>query len=393
MNFTGVPLSVLFFSLAKRVSVLIMDGKKSIIHLFSELIMKNAVAALMCVIFICFSCGQWKVSTMKSSEVATIQAGREPGRILLKYDDNGMLELSFVITMHGGKIYFADNIQKRIQILDRDGSVNLILGSRGIESDSDILFSSFNFSTIGYLAIDSEEQIYVQNKLVSRRGLPESNQNAELDFTPSFILVFNSKGDLQYTLGQAGVPNIPFYYIKRMTVDNEDRLFVVSRTFNSWDVSRFKDRKRDFYIDLGRIRFKESEEGESFEGRIEDIIPYAGGEAFIIAVAYYSNTRFKYRKLFEFSIRKNKIHKTILNTPDPKNELFAVIDDKHIYLWDMRDRNIRYAICNFDGNVINNIMLKRDERKNLFSDALIDENGQFYTYHVYRGKITICEWK
>lgn len=369
-----------------------MDGKESFTQHFPEIIMKSA-AVLMCLLFICLSCGQWKVSTMKSTEVATIQSGREPGRVLLKYDDNGMLELSFVIMMHAGNIYFADNIQKRIQVLDRDGSVYLILGSRGIESDSDIPFSSFKFSSIGYLAIDSEEQIYVQNKLASRRGVPASSKNSELDFTPSFILVFNKKGDLQYTLGQAGVPNIPFSYIERMDVDSEDRLFVVSRTFNSWDVSRFKGRKRDFYIDLGRIRFKDSEEGELYEGRIEDIIPYASGEAFMVAVAYYSNTRFKYRKLFEFSIKKNKIHKTILNTPDPKNELFAVVDDKHIYLWDMRDRNIRYAIYNFDGNVINNIMLKCNERNTLFSDVLIDEKGEFYTYHVNREKITIFEWK
>ena len=42
--------------------------------------------------------------------------------------------------------------------------------------------------------------------------MPKPSQE-ETDFAPSYILVFNKDGELQYTLGQRGTPDLPFYYI------------------------------------------------------------------------------------------------------------------------------------------------------------------------------------
>jgi hypothetical protein len=341
-----------------------------------------------------FSCGQWRTSVLNSTKIYSIDSGDKPGNIVLRYEDNGMLELSFHIEIHEGKIYTVDNLLKRIQVLNRDGSVSLIIGSQGNNSSEDeVKYSNFNFSSIGSMAVDSDERIYVQNRFISKTKKMRVYKDEELDFTPSYILIFDKKGDLQYTLGQSGVPNIPFYYIEKMFIDIEDRLFVVSRTFDSWDLSRFNKKVRDFSVNLGRIDLNEVEEGETYVGKIENIIVYKSGGEFLISVAYYNKTRFKYRKIFEFSIMDNRIVRTVLNTPDPKNELYNVVDDKYIYLWNMKNKDIKFVICNLDGNIINNLMVKFYQKDTLFSDLMIDESGKFYSYHVSREGINIFEWK
>lgn len=349
---------------------------------------------LVSVITLFFSCGQWRTSVLNSTKIYSIDSGDKPGSIVLRYEDNGMLELSFHIGIHRGRFYTVDNLLKRIQVINRDGSVSLIIGSQGNGSPEDeVKYSNFNFSSIGSMAVDSEERIYVQNRFIPTAKTGKTYKDEELDFTPSYILIFDKKGELQYTLGQSGAPNIPFYYIEHMFIDDEDRLFVVSRTFDSWDLSRFNKRVRDFYINLGRIDLSEVEEGETYVGRIENIAVYKSGSAFLISVAYYSKTRFKYRKIFEFSIKDNRIVRTVLNTPDPKNELYNIVDDKYIYLWNMKNKDIKFVICNRDGNIINNVMIKFNQKDTLFSDLIIDESGQFYSYHVRRDGINIFEWK
>jgi WD40 repeat protein len=345
-------------------------------------------------IIILLSCGQWKTSVLNPTKIYSIASGDNPGSIVLRYEDNGMLELSFHIQIHGGRIYTIDNLLKRIQVLNSDGSVRLIIGTQvGDSQENEFKYSNFNFSSIGSMAIDSEGRIYVQNRFIPKGKTAEIHQDEELDFTPSYILVFDSNGDLQYTLGQVGAPNIPFYYIENMFIDVADRLFVISRTFDSWDLSRFTKRVRDFNVNLGRIDLNEVEGGETYMGKIESISVNKSGSEFLFSVAYYNKTRFKYRKIFEFSIKDNRIVRTILNTPDPKNELYTIVDDKYIYLWNMKNKNIKFVVCNFDGNIINNIMLKFDQKDTLFSDLMIDESGQFYSYHVRKDGINIFEWK
>ena len=341
------------------------------------------------------SCGQWKISRLESNKICSIKSGNKPGNISIRHETNGMLELSFRIKLYSGKIYTVDNQLKRVQVLDRDGSVSLIIGPRRADYSvtKGIKYANFNFSVIGKITVDSDERIYVQNRFLSKMKRGSRAKDEDLDFSPSYIIVFDKNGNLQYTLGRTGSPDMPFYYIESLVIDNDDRLLVVSRTFASWGVSRFTNKKRDFFINLGNIVFSGAKGEKALDVRIEKIAMCQSGDGFLIAVAYYNKSRFKYRKIFEYSIEKKKIVGTILNTPEPKNELFAVIDDKRLYLWDMKDRSVKFVICNHEGNIINNILLKLPKKNTLFGDILLDETGQFYSFHVTRNEIYILEWK
>lgn len=345
--------------------------------------------------FMFLSCGHWTVSTLSSSKLHTIPLGDKPGQVTINAVTGGLKGISFTLHISDGEIYLADNHLKRVQVMDKDGDLNMIIGSKKKRTakGEDFRYSLFKFSIIGKIVADSDGKIFIQNGFVSSQAIASRQGSGELDLSPSYILVFDKKGGLEYTLGQTGPPNIPFYYIESMNIDNEERLFVVSRTMTSWAVSRFKEKKRDYYFNLGKIDFKVTEGKETYTGRIERVVPYKSGEGFLISVAYYHKWRFKYRNIYEFSLKKGAVTKTIINTPDPKNELFTIVDDKHIYLWDTKEKDVKFIISTTEGNIINNVLLELPRVGVLFSNIFVDDSGNLYSFSVKKKGISIFEWK
>ena len=338
------------------------------------------------------ACGHWKVSAYNPSRMCLLENGTEPGKVQLKFGDDGIFDLTFGIKVFGNRVYVTDNSLKRIQVLERDGTPELIIGQKPQVQDKsgDVKYAPFSFSVLGNLSADSDGNIYVQNRLIAGEGKRFSD---DLDFSPSFVLKFDREGTLQYTLGKQGMPNMPFDFIEHMEVDRQDRLFVVSRKFNTWNVSRFQEKKPALSTNFSNVDFNETEEDKTYNGRIEGVKILREGEHLLLSVAYYQGLRFKYRKIFNYSIKDEKIVRTIINIPDPKNELFAVMEDMNLYLWNIEERRTRFVVTSFDGNIINNVMLNFDDKRYFFQDILIDESGAFYSYRVNRNNVEILEWK
>lgn len=353
---------------------------------------KRFLSALVVLLIAVFGCGQWRVSALRSKKLCTLGKDAGFGGITIDYNESGALNLSFGIRISGDRIYLADNILGRLQVLNFDGSPALIIGKKVVKEGKDLPpQSQFNFGVIGSMVADASGNIYVQNRLAaSGRGVVTSG--SEIDFSPSYILVFDKNGNLQHTLGQRGTPDIPFYYIENLEVDKNNRLFVISRTFDTWSVYRFSGKKRDFFINLGHADFKDTEGEEVYTGKIENIKIFRTGESFLVAVAYYNKARFKYRKVFEYSGTGDKMQKTVLTVPDPKNEIFSLADDKYIYLWNVEGKKVKFVILNFDGNVINNVLVELRDGK-YFEEIITDETGRIYSYHVNKTDMEIMEWK
>lgn len=334
------------------------------------------------------SCGQWKVSAYNQSKLCSLKSGNLPGQVMVRVGEDGLFDLSFNILLARGRVYVADNILKRVQVLDRDGRAQVLIGEKvPVPVGDRLIQTQFNFSVLGDMAVDSDNNLYVQNRIAS------GGSGEELDFSPSYVLKFDEDGKLQYTLGKAGAPNIPFDYIDSMEIDRRDRLFVVSRKFNTWNVSRFDGKKRDFAINLSNGDFREREANTEYEGKIDNVKILRSGENFLVAVSFFSELRFKYRKIYSYSVKDSRIERTIMSIPDPKNELFTVVDDMHLYLWNIDVGRTRFIICNFDGNIVNNILIRFGEKKYFYRDVKIDESGIFYSYDVKRDHVEISEWR
>ncbi len=349
--------------------------------------MKLKIFALIISSLFFSSCSYWNVTSLNPKKIAEIPNGEEAGQIQIVKDEYALNELSFRIEVFRNNIITADNSLKRVQVMDMNGKPEIIIGSLSGVEKNNYKTSSFNFGVIGSLTQDYDSNIYIQNRLQSRGSGAYSS-----GFSPSYILVFNDDGELQYTMGKTGTPDIPFFYIEKLFVDSNDRLFVISRSFNTWELYRFNKRKRDKYIDFSKLEFKEKENNDNYEGKIENLEILKNGEKILLSVAYYHDVRFKYRKIYEYSLDNDKITREIVSIQDPKNVLFKVVDDKILYFWNIEGKNVKFMIRNIEGNVLNNIKLDFDN-KNYFSKITSNGDGKFYSYHVSNDSIIIYEWE
>ncbi len=340
-------------------------------------------------------CSFWKSTTLNPKRVAFIRNGTKPGNVLIKTDEYGLEDLSVGISLYDNNICVADNELRRLQVMKPNGDVELIIGTIKNLNTKDITAESFNFGTIGNIAMDEDNNIYVQNKFSQIRDSKTRHDAGtdSIDFSPSYILVFNKAGELQYTLGQKGTPDTPLYHIERLVVDSKNRLFVITRSSDSWTIYRFTGKNRDYYNNLNTLEFKDREENNVYEGKIDNIKVFSNGETLLISVSYYHGTRLKYIKIFEFSIGDGRIEKTIMEIPDPKNVLFDIIDDKYIYLWNVSNDEAKFEVANLDGNIINNVYMNMKIKRNYYSRILLDESGTIYSYHVQKSGIEIMKWE
>lgn len=353
--------------------------------------MKHGIIAGAAIVCAILGCGHWKVSTYNPSPICAIENGVEPGKVKLLFGEDGIFDLTFGVRIFRGKIYIADNSLKRLQVFERDGSLELMIAPRGsaVPKSGGAKTAFFNFSVMGHLVTDSRDTIYVQNRMVPT----DSSGGDDLDFSPSYLLAFDKSGTLQYTLGRVGPPNMPFDFIESVEVDRDDRLFVVSRKFTTWTVSRFNEQKLAFSANFTNSGFTEQDQDKTYEGKIDCVKIFRNGEDFLLSVAFYQGLRFKYRKIFKYSIKEQKITGTVLDLADPKNELFALVDDSQLYLWNVEEKRTRFVVMNFAGNIVNNILLKFDERRYFYQDIMLDESSSFYSFRVNKNNVEILEWK
>lgn len=348
------------------------------------------IVPIIIILIISGGCTKWFVNSLKSKNIATIKNGEGPGQLRIVRDEYSLNELSFKLGIYKDKIIAVDNNLKRLQVLDKKSNPELIIGSLQSIDRNKFKTTNFNFNVIGSVIIDDSKNLYVQNRLVTKGGAGGDQEGS--NFSPSYILVFNENGELQYTMGKTGTPDIPFFYIEKLFVDSDDRLFVLTRTFNTWELFRFNKRKREKYVDFSKLNFNETEGANTYNGKIENIVILKSGDEVIISVAYYHDVRFKYRKIFIYSLEKEKISRIIANIQDPKNVLFNIVDDKIIYLWNIEGKEIKFMMINMDGNVMNNIKLEF-ANNNIFSKIIYDEKGVIYSYHIIDETMKIYEWK
>ncbi len=351
--------------------------------------MIKKIIAVSFIILFAGSCSRWYVNSLSSKKIAEITSGEGPGQVQIIRDEYTLNELSFRLEVYDDRIIVADNSLKRLQILDSNGKPELIIGSVANIDKTRYKTFNFNFGVIGSFTMDGDNNLYVQNRLEKRSAQSEGES---ANFTPSYILVFNKNGELQYTMGKTGTPELPFFYIEKLFTDSEGRLFVISRTFNSWELFRFNKRKREKYIDFSKLEFKETEDNNTYNGKIENIRIFKSGDEILLSVAYYHDVRFKYRKLYIFSLEKDKLLREVGTFPDPKNVLFNIVDDKLIYFWNIEGKDIKFMIVNMDGNIINNVKLEF-EGNSIFSKIITDENGVLHSYHVHNDTLQVLRWE
>ena len=338
--------------------------------------------------FTLISCAKWRVDNLTPTLMAFVENGTEVGNVNLAIDDHALREISFGVFVHRNKIITTDNNLRRVQVLSGNSKPELIIGNVRDIDPTEYNISNFNFGSIGHSVMDSSDRIYIQNRLT------QSNQvtRGETSFAPSFILMFDKNGRLLSTIGRGGTVDLPFSYIDSLTIDDRNRLIVVSRSFDNWSIYRFTDTRRDYFFDFGTLNFRETHGKDVFIGRIEAIRPYHNKDAVLISVAYYFENRLKHRTIYSFSMSNNQLEKPTIEIQNPKNSLFAIASDKSLYLWNMDGRRVKFLEMNNSGGILNNLGVDFNSGKYYYVRLFTGRQGDIYSFHVDIRGISIYKW-
>jgi hypothetical protein len=190
-----------------------------------------------------------RVEELKKEKLFSISIGEDVEEIGVIRDRNGFFSGPSSVLFKNGFFYVVDGVNRKILKITTPGDVILVI-SHGDEpelSDQDVLRTKqrrqFHFDDIGQIAVDNENNIFVENRFVEK--LPEKEEidlfNAESTISGgnnevymSRILKFDRIGTYQYSIGVNGRDTDPFYLVYKINVDENGNLLVIT-TDDEWE--------------------------------------------------------------------------------------------------------------------------------------------------------------
>jgi hypothetical protein len=143
------------------------------------------------------------------------------------------------------------------------------------------------FRSVGELAIDSKQMLYVEDRLPPERRVQDKDSGALLDHV---LLRFDKDGRFLDYLGQEGIGGTPFPYILGVYTLSSDDVVVVSIVETGWLVHLFDSNG----VLLSSLRLRRSdlpmpEKSERLIASLDKIVPDLTGEALLAKVDYYKD--------------------------------------------------------------------------------------------------------
>ncbi|HUW40715.1 MAG TPA: hypothetical protein VMV90_06865 [Rectinemataceae bacterium] len=146
----------------------------------------------------------------------------------------------------------------------------------------------YPFRAVGEIAVDSNQRIYVEDRLPPERHAVDKESGAILDYV---VLRFGKDGQFLDYLGQEGIGGTPFPYIVGLYTTPSDDCVVVSVTQDSWLVHWF-DSKGNVVsaLRLRRDALPMPDKKKNLIASLDKIVPDTEGRYLLIKIDYYRET-------------------------------------------------------------------------------------------------------
>ncbi len=143
----------------------------------------------------------------------------------------------------------------------------------------------YPFRSVGEIAVDSNQNVYVEDRLPSERKVLDKESGAILDH---IVLRFDKDGQFIDYLGQEGIGGTPFPYILGIYSEASDDCVVVSMTQAGWLVHWF-DRSGVLVssLKLKRGDLPMPDTGQGLSPSLDRILPDVSERDLLLKVDYY----------------------------------------------------------------------------------------------------------
>jgi hypothetical protein len=148
--------------------------------------------------------------------------------------------------------------------------------------------SAYPFRSVGEIAVDSKQRVYVEDRLPPERRVRDAGSEALLDHV---VLRFGKDGRLIDYLGQEGIGGTPFPFLLGLYVLASNDCVVVSMTQAGWMVHWFDENGvLQSSLKLRRDDLPVLDKGKSYIASLDKILPDLSGNAILMKVDYYRGT-------------------------------------------------------------------------------------------------------
>jgi hypothetical protein len=145
--------------------------------------------------------------------------------------------------------------------------------------------SPYPFRAAGEIAVDSNQTVYVEDRLPTERRVQDKASGAILDHV---VLRFDKDGQFMDYLGQEGIGGTPFPFIIGVYTVASDDCVVVSMTQSGWLVHWFdKNGVLVSSLKLGREDLPLPDKGQGLITSLDKIVPDLSSRNLILKVDYY----------------------------------------------------------------------------------------------------------
>jgi hypothetical protein len=146
----------------------------------------------------------------------------------------------------------------------------------------------YPFRSIGEVAVDSRQCLYVEDRLPAERRVQDKDSSALLDH---IILRFDKDGKYLDYLGQEGIGGTPFPYISGIFATSSDDCVVVSMTQSAWLAHWFDSSGSVMAsVKLSRDALPVPDKGGATISSLDRIVPDPESRSLILKVDYYKES-------------------------------------------------------------------------------------------------------
>lgn len=355
-------------------------------------------------------CIQFKVDTLKPDLLTKIPLGSQAEQVNAVVVNNVLTNIPLRIASKSGLVYLTDNNKASIKVFDNQGNLEFVIGKQLFDEENEITTYPYKFGSLGHLSIDSDNQLYIQNRFGKKEDLALTSKDEDLykkfsgSFNPSpssplpsYVIKMNRKGIVQSILGAKGKNTEPFRYIEYTIATKEDHLFVYHKMSEEMRLVFLDGDKPAGEIRESKLDIFQNDSYKTMQIRLDTMIPHPEGEYALIAASFYnqSDKRFKFRKIFKVSFSQPQKTIPLKEIQDPAELLFSVMDNGEFYIWETEEEgsSIRFQVHDPEGNHINNKRIHIDPPRGQWREIYVDGQGMIYSIRIRAGSLELYRWR
>jgi hypothetical protein len=261
-------------------------------------------------IFTAFSgCSGKRVEEMRKHKLFVLPVGNGLEEIGVVRGQSRDFTGPSTVLFKNGFFYIVDFVNQKLLKVTTPGDIILVL-SKGApqdeNDDEDVLRlkerRNYPFNTIGQITVDSENNLYVEDKLLQKGpekkeidviGSRNEDISTDGEMYVSYVLKFDRLGKYVCKVGKGGVDSEPFGFIYKMDVDNDGNLIVLTceEEWDKWTYYKFNaEGLLLFYSVISSDQIFSVKDMTDVQFFILDVLPVLNSNSLIFWVSLYDTT-------------------------------------------------------------------------------------------------------